>query len=171
MVPNLLRFELPFFSRAHAAAVAGEGAALVEMDLELDAWRIAAELRDASRRVGSQRLELLCRLDGSELVRGHRAACPRSHHLVVTALELRGVPLGQAARAFAFQAVVAVTAASMKLIRIGQTACQGIAFRVLGRLGEEVDAVVDKDVDGFFNPLLEIASLKHASAHERLFIS
>ncbi len=171
VVPNVLIFELPFFAKAHAAAAAGDGAALVGLDLELDAWRIAMELRDASRRVGSQRLDLLCQLDGSELVRGHRAVCPRSHHLVVTALELRGVPLGQAARAFAFQAVVAGTAASMKLIRIGQTACQGIAYRVLGRLGEEIDAAVEREVDGFFNPLLEIASLKHASAHERLFIS
>ncbi|MBC7980971.1 MAG: urease accessory protein UreF [Armatimonadetes bacterium] len=171
VVPGLLRFELPFFARAHGAAAAGDAGALVELDGELDGWRIAAELRDASRRVGSQRLELLWRLDGGELVTGHRRSCPRSHHLVVTALELRELAVGVAGRAFAYQAVVAGTAAAMKLMRIGQTACQGILYRVLGELGGEVDAAVLREVDGFFNPLLEIAALRHAFANERLFIS
>ncbi|MEP4809092.1 MAG: urease accessory UreF family protein, partial [Luteolibacter sp.] len=56
LLPNLLLFELPFFAKAHRAAMAGEFTVLLELDAELDAWRIPAELRDAGRRVGSQRL-------------------------------------------------------------------------------------------------------------------
>ncbi|MGJ8634153.1 MAG: urease accessory protein UreF [Luteolibacter sp.] len=171
VVPGLLKFELPFFSRAHAAAVAGDSDALLEMDVELDAWRIPAELRDAGRRVGSQRLSLLCELDGASIVGNHRAKCPRSHHLIVTALELRGSGVEDAARAFAFQALVAGTAASMKLMRIGQTSCQSILHRVLVGLEERISDSLKNTPDGFFNPLLEIASLKHAFSHERLFIS
>jgi len=59
----------------------------------------------------------------------------------------------------------------MKLMRIGQIACQTILHRVLGALSSEVDASLESEVDGFFNPLLEIASLRHAHSHERLFIS
>ncbi len=59
----------------------------------------------------------------------------------------------------------------MKLMRIGQIACQTILHQVLGALEPEVDASLKNDADGFFNPLLEIASLKHAYSHERLFIS
>ena len=171
VVPALLRFEIPLFAEAHAAAVDGRVDELLALDAELDAWRIPAELRDASRRIGSQRLDLLARLDPSPLVLRMREEAPRCHHLVVTALELSGVPVEQAARAFAFQAIASQTAASMKLMRIGQTSCQLIARRTLDRLGAEIDVSLSRPVDGWFNPLLEIASLRHARAHARLFIS
>jgi urease accessory protein len=171
ILPALLTFEIPFFARAHAAALAEEGEVLLEMDRELDAWRIPAELRDASRRIGSQRLDLLARLDPSPFILRHRELAPRSHHLVVTALELAGVPVAQAARAFGFQSIASLTAASMKLMRIGQTACQQISRRSLEKLGPQIDTALTRPPDGWFNPLLEIASLRHARAHSRLFIS
>lgn len=171
ILPSLLTFEIPFFARAHAAAVAGDVEALLALDAELDAWRIPAELRDASRRIGSQRLDLLVQLDPTPLVIRHRECSPRSHHLIVTALELSNVPVAQAARAFAFQSIAGLTASSMKLMRIGQTACQLISRRTLAALGEKIDASLSQPVDGWFNPLLEIASLRHARAHARLFIS
>ena len=167
----LLRFELPFFAKAHSAAVDENLTALREIDSELDAWRIAPELRDASRRVGSQRLSLLCELDRSTFITEFRKSTPRAHHLVVTAMELRSVPVTDAACAFAFQSIVSATAASMKLMRIGQISCQSILHRVLTELGPQIDHSLTKEIDGFFNPLLEIASLKHAFSHERLFIS
>lgn len=171
VLPALLTFEIPLFVRAHAAAVSGNLDELLSLDAELDAWRIPAELRDASRRIGSQRLNLLAQLDPSPLVAGLLAASPRSHHLVVTALELAGVPVSEAARAFSFQFIAGLAAASMKLLRIGQTSCQQILRRTLAELGEEIDVSLSRPVDGWFNPLLEIASLRHARAHSRLFIS
>ena len=171
VLPALLTFEIPFFSRAHAAANSEDADTLLAMDAELDAWRIPAELRDASRRIGSQRLELLARLDPTPMVLRLRKDSPRCHHLVVTALELSGVPVGQAARAFAFQSIAGLTAASMKLMRIGQTSCQLIARRTLTLLGEGIDDCLSQPVDGWFNPLVEIASLRHARANHRLFIS
>ncbi len=171
ILPALLTFEIPFFARAHAAAVAVDTEELLALDAELDAWRIPAELRDASRRIGSQRLDLLVRLDPTPLVLRVHAASPRCHHLVVTALELSGVPVAQAARAFAFQTIAGLTAASMKLMRIGQTSCQTIARRTLSLLGEKIDQSLSSPPDGWFNPLIEIASLRHARANHRLFIS
>ncbi len=171
ILPALLAFEIPFFARAHAAAALADAVSLLEIDTELDAWRIPAELRDASRRIGSQRLDLLCQLRPDPLILEIRTASPRCHHLVVTALELAGAPVAQAARAFAYQSISGLIAASMKLMRIGQTACQGICRRALDSLGAEIDASLGRPVDGWFNPLLEIASLRHARAHQRLFIS
>lgn len=171
IIPALLTFEIPFFARAHSAALTSDRDALLALDQELDAWRIPAEIRDASRRIGSQRLDLLASLDGAPFITGFRSAAPRAHHLVVSALELSSLPLAQAARAFAFQAIAGLTAASMKLIRIGQTACQQILRRILAKLGAQIDAALGREPDGWFNPLLEIASLRHARAHARLFIS
>lgn len=171
VIPALLTFEIPHFVQAHAAAVAGDGESLLAHDAELDAWRIPAELRDASRRIGSQRLELLHQLAPSPLISEIRAANPRCHHLVVTALELSSLPVEQAARAFGFQTIASLTAASMKLMRIGQTAVQKISRNTLVRLGENLDAALSQPPDGWFNPLIEIASLRHARANQRLFIS
>lgn len=171
VLPTLLTFEIPHFVRAHAAAVTGDTITLLALDTELDAWRIPFELRDASRRIGSQRLDLLHQLDPSPLISEIRTASPRCHHLVVTALELSALPVEQAARAFAFQAIVSLTAASMKLMRIGQTAVQKISRNTLAKLGENIDASLSQPADGWFNPLIEIASLRHARAHSRLFIS
>ena len=171
ILPALLTFEIPYFARAHAAAVEGNCNELLALDAELDAWRIPAELRDASRRIGSQRLDLLVQLDPTPLVIEYRQLSPRSHHLVVTALELAAVPVRQAARAFAFQTIAGLAAASMKLMRIGQTSCQQIVRRTLVNLGGKIDDSLAQPVDGWFNPLLEIASLRHARANQRLFIS
>ncbi len=171
VLPALLTFEIPFFAKAHSAAVTRNAEKLLLYDAELDAWRIPAELRDASRRIGSQRLALLVQLDPSPLVLQILEASPRCHHLVVTALELSHTDVAQAARAFAFQSIAGFTAASMKLMRIGQTSCQQILRRSLATLGERIDESLSIPVDGWFNPLLEIASLRHAHAHARLFIS
>ncbi|HEY1120313.1 MAG TPA: urease accessory UreF family protein [Haloferula sp.] len=171
IVPALLTFELPYFVRAHEAALREDNTALLALDAELDAWRLPAETRDASRRIGSRRLELLRQLSPSPLVESHHAACPFSHHLVVTAIELSSLPAAFAARAFAFQTITGFATASMKLLRIGQTACQAIVRRTLDRLGASLDTTLSRQPDGWFNPLLEIASLRHARADARLFIS
>lgn len=171
VLPALLTFDLPYFARVHRAAKQHDLETLRSLDAELDAWRIPHENREASRRIGSQRLDLLATLDDSPFVASFRSACPRSHHLIVTAIELSVVPLHEAARAFAYQTIAGLTAASMKLIRIGQTSCQVILRRILNLLGERIDTTLATEPDGWFNPLLEIASLRHARSHERLFIS
>lgn len=171
ILPALLTFEIPMFVKAHLAAIGGKIDALLAIDAELDAWRIPSEARDASRRIGSQRLDLLALLDGSELVASFRADQPRGHHLVVSAIELSSLPAAQAARAFAYQTLAGLIAASMKLMRIGQNACQKILRRVLVLLGNEIDTAISTAPDGWFNPLLEISSLRHAHSHARLFIS
>jgi urease accessory protein len=171
ILPALLTFELPYFAEAHAAAGRSDTTRLLELDAELDAWRLPAETRDASRRIGSRRLELLRQLAPSTLVESHHAACPFSHHLIVTAIELAALPVAHAARAFAFQTISGFATASMKLMRLGQSACQAVVRRSLDRLGADLDAALSRPPDGWFNPLLEIASLRHARADARLFIS
>lgn len=171
ILPALLTFDLPYFVKAHQAAIEGRTADLLDLDAELDAWRLPAETRDASRRIGSRRLELLRQLAPSSLVESHATACPFSHHLIVTAIELSSIPVAQAARAFAFQTISGFATASMKLMRLGQSACQAAVRRTLDRLGLEIDAALSCPPDGWFNPLLEIASLRHARADARLFIS
>lgn len=171
VLPSLLAFEIPTFAQAHDAAARQDLDSLRALDSELDAWRIPHETREASRRIGSQRLDLLAALHEAPFISSFRSACPRGHLLVVSAIELSSVPMADAARAFAYQAIAGLVSASMKLIRIGQNACQRILRRTLELLGGRIDAALASDPDGWFNPLLEIASLRHARSHARLFIS
>jgi urease accessory protein len=61
----------------------------------------------------------------------------------------------------------------MKLMRLGQEKCQGIIRRSVVALMPDLRAAckVPLNQAGWFNPLLEIASMRHARAAERLFIS
>jgi urease accessory protein len=63
IIPSLLAFELPYLIQAHALAGQGDPAELRALDEELDAWKLAAELRQASRQLGSRRLSLIQKLD------------------------------------------------------------------------------------------------------------
>lgn len=171
VIPALLEFDLPYFAQCHEAALAEDFEKLVALDNDLDAWRLPAEIRDASRRIGGQRLGLLMQLEDSDFVRKYQSLRPQSHHLVVTAIELRGTALGLGARAFTYQTVAGFVSASLKLIRIGQTACQGIQHRCMEKIGPGIDKALCVPPDGWFNPLLEISSLRHARANARLFIS
>lgn len=173
IAPSLLAFELPYLRLAHAAAAAEDAAALTAMDEELEAWKLAAELRAASRRIGSRRLDLVRRLSPAPLLERYAAGGAPCHHLIITALELRTAPVEAAVCAFAYQTLSGYAGASLKLLRIGQerahTILRGAAVEVLDRHFRQASGPPARP--GWFNPLLEIASLRHARAAERLFIS
>ena len=172
--PGLAAFEVPMLARAHAAAAAGKLAELADLDQELDAWKLAAELRLASRRMGARRLELVRRLAPAQLLDDFDALGSPHHQLVVCALELRDLPVEVAAWALVHQTVTGYVTAAVKLLRLGQERAQTITRTALAELVPAMTAALADPVasqPGWFNPALEIASLRHARARERLFIS
>jgi urease accessory protein len=174
VIPALLAFDVPFLLAARERAAAGDVAGLAALDHELDAWRMAAELRDASRRIGSRRLALLGKLAPEDaLVSGYLAASAPCHLLAVAGIEHRATPPGLAALSFCYQAVHAVCSAALKLIRIGQEACHGLLREAARLLADGLPTAMERGVDaaGWFDPLTEIAALQHARSRERLFIS
>ena len=173
VLPSLCAFELPMLAAAHACAVNGDAQKLRELDDELEAWKLSAELRQASRQIGSRRLALVHKLDPDPMVTAYAASGAPCHHLIACALELRRLPVAAAACAFALQTISGYATASMKLMRLGQERCQTIMRRAIATLAPRIGqaVTVPHDSTGWFNPLLEIASMRHARARERLFIS
>jgi urease accessory protein len=174
IVPSLCAFELPMLSIAHAAARAGYVEQLAALDRELEARKLAAELRLASRRMGSRRLALVRTLAPAELLDAFAARNTPQHHLIVCALELRSLPVAAAGCAFALQTLGGYVSAGVKLLRLGQEKAQSILRSVVTELAPAIEPAVagaGTIVPGWFNPLLEIASFRHARARERLFIS
>jgi urease accessory protein len=178
-VPALREQELPWLRFAFDAAVAADMDAVCAIDREISAWKIAEESRNASAQLGMRRLKALRVIQESAFLREFEesigAGRARGHHLVVCALQASegNVPLEAALGAYFYQALAAICAAALKLIRIGQDGCQRalrraalLAAPTLARALE-----VERSEAGWFNPLLEIASLRHARADERLFIS
>jgi urease accessory protein len=173
VIPSLLHFELPFLAKAHEAARKQNVMALRALDDELDAWKLAAELRQASKQLGSRRLALGQKLRPSPWLEAYAASDAPCHHLIVCALEFHDIPLSAALCAFAQQTISGYATASMKLMRLGQERCQLIIHGALLALAPRLEAILQNPPEqlGWFNPLLEIASMRHARAHERLFIS
>lgn len=179
LVPAQREQELPYLRFAFEAAAAGDLAELRRIDLEISAWKLAPETREASAQLGVRRLKALRLISSAPLLQAFErvvasGACS-GHHLVVSGLQaaVENVPLLAALAAAFYQALAAVCAAALKLIRIGQEACQ----RVLRAACAEAECSISRSLEvgrekaGWFNPLLEIASLRHARAEERLFIS
>lgn len=173
ILPTLRAFELPYLARAHRAAAGKDLEAVRACDDELEAWKLAAEMRQASRQIGSRRLALVRKLRPSPLLEQYAESQAPCHHLVICALELREAPVVVALGAFALQTISGYASASMKLVRMGQEKSQSIIRGAMEALAARLDALAAEEPEhiGWFNPLLEIASMRHAVARERLFIS
>jgi urease accessory protein len=176
VAPAQERLELPYLRFAFQSD-GQEG--LCAIDREIDAWKLARETRQASAQLGGRRLKALRTISDAAAFADFDAAIHEGrasgHHLVICALQARleGVPLVAALAAYYYQSLAAICAAALKLIRIGQEGCQ----RALRAACSEGEAVLRRSLDvvredaGCFNPMLEIASMRHERANERLFIS
>jgi len=173
VLPSLCAFELPFLARVHRAAAAEDLETVRACDEELEAWKLAAEMRQASRQIGSRRLALVRKLRPSPVIGQYAEGNAPCHHLVVCALELREAPTAVALGVFALQSVSGYASSAMKLVRLGQERSQAIVRGAMEALTPRLDALATHEPEhmGWFNPLLEIASMRHAVARERLFIS
>jgi urease accessory protein len=176
IVPAQRQQELPYLRFAFEAE---DLDVVCAIDREIDAWKLARETRDASIQLGLRRLKALRNItDAPHLAEFEQAIVAqraRGHHLVVCAVQARveSIPLLAAITAYFYQSLAAICAAALKLIRIGQEGCQ----RALRTAAAQAEATIRQSLRvarneaGWFNPLLEIASMRHERAEERLFIS
>jgi urease accessory protein len=176
VAPALQSLELPWLRFAFEANGLND---LCAIDREIDAWKLARETRQASAQLGVRRLKALRTISDAAPFAEFDAAVHEGlasgHHLVVCALQARvgGVPLMAALAGYYYQSLAAICAAALKLIRIGQEGCQR-ALRAACAGAEEAlraSLTVPRENAGCFNPMLEIAAMRHERANERLFIS
>ena len=176
IIPAQRQQELPYLRFAFEAADLDE---ICAIDREIGAWKLARETREASAQLGVRRLKALRTIcDAPLLAEFERAIAGRrasGHHLIVCALQARveNVPLPAALTTYFYQSLAAVCAAALKVIRIGQDGCQRALRAALENTGPTVrdSLAMAREDAGWFNPLLEIAAMRHERAEERLFIS
>jgi len=176
IIPAQRQHELPYLRFACEAANLDEWCAL---DAEISAWKLARESREASAQLGGRRLRALRTISDATVLAEFDDAIQQGrasgHHLIVCGLQARieGLPLEAALTTYFYQSLAAICAAALKLIRIGQDGVQ----RTLRTAGAETARVtaasrtIAREDAGVFNPLLEIAAMRHERAEERLFTS
>jgi urease accessory protein len=178
--PALARLELPYLRFVRDAIVAEDWSAVLELDTEIDAWKWASEIREASISQGRGRLRLLKKLWKSspeiETYAGAFASGKaRGNHLVVAALqfELLKVPDEAGLMTYGYQSLANYVSASIKLLRISPESAQLALADGLERLDGWVAASksVQRESAGWFAPAFDISSARHATAFSRLFIS
>jgi urease accessory protein len=177
LMPQLQWVDLPYLRFAIEAAHCVE--ALSAIDQEIDAWKLALEARSSSCQIGTRRLAALRTTSDDPRLLAYTAAIKNGHahghHLCACALQalLQHTPLEAALLVYGYQTLAGACMAALKLIRIGQDGCQRVLTNALRSLPDAVSLshLVKRQEAGCFSPLLEIASMRHAFANERLFIS
>jgi urease accessory protein len=180
ITPALTHFELPYLRLAYAAAQAHDLESLAALDEEIGAAKPARETRVASLSLGRRRLQALLTIlpDDRLLLACSRAlasSAPGGHHLTICAVQgaAAEAPLDAVLLTYFYQNLAAIAGAALKLLRIGQDGVQRALFAANMAAPEAIaqSKLVSRDQAGCFNPLLEIASMRHEHASERLFIS
>jgi urease accessory protein len=179
IAPLLERVELPAVAHSYQAARGGDLDQLCHIDELYGALKGTAELRQASLRIGQQRLAMLLQISPHPFLErvdaARRAGRLSGHSSVVFGVQaaVAGVPIDAALIAAYYQCLSPFLSASMKLIRIGQNGCQALLARFMRdapAVAERARAVAREDM-GWFAPGLDIASARHETAYTRLFIS
>jgi urease accessory protein len=175
--PMLIHFEMPVVRFAQQAALGHNLPELIALDSCVDATKTARESREAGRATGRRRMEALSATGTStildEFARTVADDRAQGHHAVVYGIGLAHLPLPALLTSWAFQSLSAVCLAAPKLLRIGQNATQRVLTSALADMEANVaqSLTVDREELGWFDPLVEIASMQHEIAYERLFIS
>ena len=180
ILPQLSNQELPYLRFSYGFFRDNSNEEIALIDREITASKLSDEIRRASLSQGKHRLDLLESLfpenDRINLMQmGIAQKTLDGNQITVLAMQyvVEQIPLEVALYAHGFQVLSNYVMASMKLLRIGQTACQKILLAMHQPLQEAVDnsLSVERSLIGAFSPLIDIASSRHATAFTRLFIS
>ena len=181
ILPSLENLELPYLRYCVEAVEKNDLNELVILNEEISAWKLTHEIRDAGKSQGAQLLRMILEIyqcplskELKELLQGRGDQC---QHITATALlrNKQKAPLDSSMIAWIYQAISNFCSASIKLLRLGELACQKIIHRCIN--GEKIQGLLARSVEvkreeaGFFNPLLDLASARHELAFSRLFIS
>jgi urease accessory protein len=177
--PALQRTELPLAAHAWRALAGPDWARVGEISVLAHALKTAREARQAAENIGRQRVEFINTLRPDSLAavfleQAVAGGWPYSPP-VAAALGGRvlGAPLPAVLAGVYYSTVVALLAAAMKLLRLGQNGAQTLLTEMLAAAPEAIAAASELPLEeaGWFNPWLDIAAARHERADGRLFIS
>ena len=179
VVPGLEKLELPVAAAAFKAAQDADLARLCELDQRYGAMKPSRELREATARTGRQRLSLNLELTGEpfwrDIEQARLAKRLEAYESIVLGTQgaLGQMPLDDTLGLAFYHGLTPFVNAALKLVRMGQLACQKILSEALAQTAEVVDKAkqISTEEMGWLCPALDISSARHETAFSRLFIS
>lgn len=181
IMPGLENLELPYLRFCSDAVKNLKYEELMDLNEEISAWKLTRESREAGKSQGTQMIRMIREIyacpASAEFNRKLLERGGQCQQITATALlrHAQQVPLTSGMIAWIYQVISNYCSASVKLLRLGEVACQRIIHRLLETNG--VRKVISKSLQvkredaGFFNPMLDLASARHELAFSRLFIS
>ncbi len=171
--------DLIIIHTAMSAYAAADRSQILRLDELCSASKIARESREASEKIGWRMLNSILNLLNDETLLFYRteieAGRCAGHHPLVHGLAFAatGVEARAAMLAFGYGLAANQTAASLKLMRIGQTQAQHVLSEAGAAIATAVDAALARTLDDFgsFTPGLDIRAMQHEYLFRRLFIS
>jgi urease accessory protein len=179
VLPALRQAELPLAAHAWRAFGAQDWKQIGELSILSSALKTAEEARTAANNIGRQRAELMVTMRAHPLASDYlkwagNGEWPCSP-AISAALEGRvlGAPLPAVLGGIYYASVASLLSAAMKLLRLGQNASQSLLTETLAEAPAVIAAAEQVPVEaiGWFNPWLDIAAARHATAGSRMFIS
>ena len=151
-------------------------AKLCELDQLYGAMKPSRELREATARTGRQRLSLNLELTGElfwrDIAQARLAKRLEAYEPIVLGTQGQ-MPLDDTLGLAFYNGLTPFVNAALKLVRMGQLACQKILSEALGQTGGVVERAKRISIEemGWVCPALDISSSRHETAFSRLFIS
>ena len=181
ILPAMETLELPYLRFCCEAGKNRELDELDSLNKEISAWKLTREIREAGKSQGSQMIRMIREIYqcpvSEEFQKMLSMTGEQCQQITATALlrNAQDAPLKSSMTAWIYQVVSNFCSASIKLLRLGEVACQKIIHRCLeaDRIRKVISGslIIKRGNAGFFNPMLDIASARHELAFSRLFIS
>jgi urease accessory protein len=164
---------------AMSAFAVGDDDRLARLDHLCAAAKPAREAREGSEKIGRRMLASVLNIHPDPHLQAYRERIERGeaigHHAVIygVACASLGLEPRAALLAFAYALAANQTAASLKLMSIGQTQAQAVLGAMGAAMSEAVEAALARTLDdyGGFAPGLDIRAMQHEQLFQRLFIS
>jgi urease accessory protein len=153
----------------------------IDLNIQLSAFKLARENRNASATLGRRFLQLVNGLVEMPLLAAAIDAARQTetdiHHC--TAFGLAGAALGieedSTLLAYGHQSIANLISSCQRLLPLGQVQATRMLWKVKPLLAEVLRRAQENDFDinhaACFTPLLEMASMRHPALPTRLFIS
>jgi urease accessory protein len=179
---SLARADLAVVAAAVAAARAGDGERLAQLDAWVRMTRETSELRQQTEQMGRSLMDWMASVGrgdagnpgARDARRGSPAGSPPTYPVAFgIAAASTEAPVRHVALAFAFGWAENMVQSAIKAVPLGQSSGQ----RILARLAREIPAAADRalslrDADRqAFTPMLAILSAQHEVQYSRLFRS
>ncbi|MDZ4764732.1 MAG: urease accessory UreF family protein [Chloroflexota bacterium] len=143
------------------------------------ASKSAKETREASEKIGRRMLASVLNVRPDSRLQAYRECVARGvcigHHAVVHGLAFAALEVDprSALIAYAYALAANQTAASLKLMSIGQTQAQAVLAACGAAISQSAESALARTLDDFggFAPGLDIRAMQHEHLFQRLFIS